>query len=208
MKMNKFLDTCLIISYASEGIELPGKYENFVKNKNSMFYVCYFVLEKDIPSLIQRYSEIFKELKKQNPDFTKLINEKRIFKKDFNFAYKLLLFKEAIIKKGIDFAEFISAIEEIFLVRIDFFIANKIDKKVIPVDKIDNELRSSLFTWTQNNSDSNTLASGIQFHNNEEEIILVTGDKTDWTKENLEKSVCLHPSLRLKYKKMPEICYV
>ena len=59
MKMDNFLDTSVIIGYAQD----EGKFVLFVKNKKENFIVCYFVLERDIPSLIKRIRVIINEVK-------------------------------------------------------------------------------------------------------------------------------------------------
>jgi hypothetical protein len=207
--MNNFLDTCFIIGYANAGIASDyEKYEVYAKDKKDNFYVCYFVLEKEIPRLIKRYSEMFKELKSSKPDFKKLLQDKKIRDRELQLANKLLVLKELKASKGEDLLPFINKLEEVLYVRIDFFLTNLINKKVIPLSEIDKELASAILTWTQNFSDSNIIASGVQFHNKEEEeIVLVTSDRNDWTKEHLEDSITLHPTLRLKYKKLPEIKY-
>ena len=78
---------------------------------------------------------------------------------------------------------------------------------VIPINEIDPKLKSCLFTWlTPNDSDSKTIASAIQEHN-KKEVVIITADKKDWTKELLEE-VHNDPSLKKVYEKLPEIKYV
>lgn len=92
------------------------------------------------------------------------------------------------------------------LSQVRYFLKNYIDKKVIPEKEIDFELKSAIFTFTNNHSDSLTIASGIQ-HHQKEKLILLTGDKNDWTKENLEWVFASQPNLKKKYK-APEIKYI
>jgi len=201
--MNKFLDTSIIIGYAHN----EEKFVFFVKNKKEEFIVCYFVLDKDIPSLIKRMRIIINEVKKQAPNFKKLLENKDIYKQDLFRAEKLLAIKEILVKKGFDVNKGLDKIQEIFEFRIDFFVQNLINKKVIAIKEINFELKSSLFTYTKNHSDANILASGIQYHQ-EKEIVLVTSDRQDWTKDNLEWALPEFSDLRKKYPRIPEIEYV
>ena len=90
--------------------------------------------------------------------------------------------------------------------QIMYFLGNYVDKKVIPEKEIDLELKSAIFTVINNHSDSLTIASGIQ-HHQKEKLILLTGDKNDWTKENLEWVFASRPDLKKKYK-IPSIRYI
>ena len=201
--MNKFLDTGIIIGYAYN----EEKFVFFVKNKKGEFIVCYFVLDRDLPSLIKRTRIIINEIKKQTPNIKKLLENKEIYKQDLFRAEKFLAIKEILLQKGIDSNKELDKIQEVFEIRIDFFIQKLIDKKVMPIKDIHFELKSSLFTYTKNHSDANILASGIQYHQ-ENEIVLVTSDRQDWTKENLEWALPEFSELRKKYPKIPEIEYV
>lgn len=201
--MNKFLDTSIIIGYAHS----EEKFVFFVKNKKEEFIVCYFVLDRDLPSLIKRMRTIIDEVKKQAPNFKKLLEYKDIYKQDLFRAEKLLAIKEILLQKGLDSNRELDKIQEIFEFRIDFFVQNLINKKVVTIKEINFELKSSLFTYTKNHSDANILASGIQYHQ-ENEIILATSDRRDWTKENLEWALPECSELRKKYPKMPDIEYV
>ena len=96
------------------------------------------------------------------------------------------------------------------MIRIFHFIKQKAEK-VIQLSEIDSNLRSELLTFLDNNisnvSDANILASGIQEHN-KKEVILITGDKNHWTKENIQWVFDSKPQLTKTYPKMPEIKYV
>lgn len=210
--MKDFLDTCIIIGYANAGLGEMSLDKNskscleFVKNKKNDFVICYFTLEKDLVSLKRRFNILIDEAKKQNPNFIRLADNHLIFKKDILRGEKFLKVKEVIVERKEDPNLFLDKIRDLVNYRIDFFIQKFIDWIVISLKDIDFDLKSSLFTWTENNSDSNILASAVQFHQ-QEEITLITLDRKDWTKENLENSISLHPTLRLKYTKIPKIVY-
>jgi len=201
--MNKFLDTSIIIGYAYD----EKKFIIFVNNKKGEFVISYYSLEKEILSIKKRLKLIINEIKKQTPDLKKLLENKEIYKQDLFRAEKLLAIKEILLKRGLDSNKELDKIQEVFEIRIDFFIQKLIDKKAVPIKEINFELKSSLFTYIQNHSDANVLASGIQYHQ-ENEIVLITSDKHDWTKENLGWALPEHSQLRKKYPHLPEIEYI
>ncbi len=201
--MDQFLDTGIIVGYAQD----EKKFVLYVKNKKEEFIVCYFVLEKDIPSLTKRMRIIINQVKNkiQNKDYK--IDKRDLYPQDITRIDKFLALKEVNKLTDIEFINFLDNFQRIFEFRIDFFIQKLIGKKIVQVRDIDFNLKSSLFTYTQNHSDANILASSIQYHQ-ENEIILVTADRQDWTKDNLEWALPEHSDLRKKYPKIPEIKYV
>jgi len=203
MKMDNFLDTSVIIGYAQD----EGKFVLFVKNKRENFVVCYFVLERDIPSLVKRMRIIINEVKNKLKDKNYEIQTKELYNQDLVRIQKFLSLKETQKYSDEKFIDFLDNFQSIFEFRVNFFIQKLIDQRVIPVKEIKFELKSSLFTYTKNHSDSNIIASGIQ-HHQESEIVLVTSDKQDWTKENLEWAIPEHSDLRKKYSKIPKIQYI
>jgi hypothetical protein len=201
--MDNFLDTSVIIGYAQD----EGKFVLFVKNKKENFVVCYFVLERDIPSLVKRMRIIINEVKNKLKDKNYEIQTKELYNQDLDRIKKFLSLKETQKYSDEKFIDFLDNFQSIFEFRIDFFIQKLIDQKVVPIKEIKFELKSSLFTYTKNHSDANILASGIQYHQ-ENEIVLVTSDKQDWTKENLEWAIPEHSDLRKEYPKIPKIQYI
>ena len=210
--MRWFLDMCFIIYYASEtNNPLEDKVRILVENKKESYLVCFYILDKNLPDWIKRNKDIIFQaktiveseeknpnldqgsgilLKKQNAQLKKLLNQYSISdnKKDFFVNIK----KRLIYLEG----------------KIRFFIEKYVDKKVIPVEKINPELRSSLLTYLDNNiSDANTIASGVQ-ENKNNRVILITSDKQHWTKDNLEWALPEHSQLRKEYPNLPEIKYV
>jgi len=203
MKMDNFLDTSIIIGYAQN----EEKFLSFVKDKLESFIVCYFVLDRDISSLIKRMKIIINEVKNKLKDKNYEIQTKDLYKQDIIRIQKFLSLKETQNRSSVEFIDFLDNFQSIFEFRIEFFIQKLIDKKVMPIKEIDFELKSNLFTYTKNHSDANILASGIQ-HHQENKLILITSDKQDWTKENLEWAIPESSNLRKKYSKIPQIKYV
>ena len=91
--------------------------------------------------------------------------------------------------------------------RISYFIKKYVNETVIPVDKINFELKSCLFTWlTPNDSDAKTIASAIQEHKNKS-LTIITSDKQHWTEELL-KEVHNNSNLKKEYPSLPKIEYL
>ncbi len=211
--INWFLDMCVIIYYAyNSSDKLAERAKKFVENKgNSTFTVCYYILEINLPKWIKRKWITLEELERKIKDPSYIFgssSEARILlPKDRQECEKLL----STCMKAESSVQFIEDLRRKYLlaeIKINFFINKLINNKVIPVSEIDFELKSSFFTYLENNdSDARTLASAVQQHN-KENLIILTGDKKHWTKQLLDDAVSIHPTLRKKYSKIPEIKYL
>ena len=210
--MRYFLDMSLIIYYCYRtGLDIEKKVIKFIDEKGkNLFLVCYYILNENLPKWIKRMRIIFKEIKRKinNPEYELWSSpeSKILFKKDKINGEKILKKYELTKNKK----EFLEMIEEGWIyteARIKIFLRDLIDEKVIPVNEIDFELKSVLFTFLNNISDAMTLASGIQEHN-KKELILITTDKEHWTKDNLEWALPEHSAVKRKYPKIPEIKYI
>lgn len=208
--INWFFDMCVIIFYSNPSEKYSEKVIRFVENKgNSKFLLCYYILEENLPKWIIRQKAILEEvkIKLKNPDYIIGTSNfgKLLFPKDKNKCEKFI-FAALRSKNNKKFIMNLERNQLLIQKRIEHF-KKLIDKKVIPISEIDFELKSSLFTFLNNDSDAKTLASGIQQHQ-KEELIIITGDKEHWTKDNLEWAIPEHSPLRKKYSKIPEIKYV
>jgi len=210
--MNWFLDMCIIIFYASRTNDAKEeKTRHFVKNKNKdQYFICYYIADRNLPSWIKRQESILEELKNKILDDSYEIGSSNIgrilFDKDKIIVKKLY----SMCQMSNDKESFFQKAKKnniLMLNQIRYFLKTYIDKKVVLEKDIEFSLKSAIFTFTNNHSDSLTIASGIQ-HHQEEELILLTGDKHDWTKENLEWVFDSNPELKKKYKKIPEIKYI
>ena len=210
--MRWFLDMCFIVYYASEtNNPLEDKVRILVKNKKENYLVCLYILNKNLPDWIKRNKEVIFEAKKiieseeRNPN---LDQGNSILSKKQNAQLKKLLNQYSISNNKEDF--FINIKKRLIYLegKINFFIEKYVDEKVIPIEQINQELRSSLLTYLDNNiSDANTIASGVQ-ENKNKEVILVTADKQHWTKDNLEWALPEHSPLRKEYPNLPQIKYI
>lgn len=211
---NWFLDMCILIYYAEDNpnSEKSRKALNFVNNKrDSEFVICHYILDINLPKWITRKRIIIQEVKRKIKDRPYRIGEspagRMLFQKDKVEAEKLFYDYLRSPQKE-NFIGLIKKNHRLIEAKIEHFIKNLIDKKVIPVSEIDFELKSSLFTYLDSNdSDARTLASAVQ-HHNKEPIIILTSDKKHWTKQLLSDAVEIHPTLRKKYPKIPEIKYL
>lgn len=209
--MNWFLDMCILIFYAEVGGRNYEKVTKFVKNKkDEKFLLCFYITNENMPKWIKRQKIILKLISKKIHDSSCEIEKDKEFSylipRDITKLKKLLTQCVSSSDKE-EYYEKIKENQIIMLKRIDYFLTNLIDKEVILKSEIDLKLKSAIFTFTNNMSDSITIASGIQ-HHQKEEIILLTGDKNDWTKENIQWVFDSQPELKKKYEKIPEIRYI
>jgi hypothetical protein len=211
--MRWFLDMCIILGYIKEGDnqKIITKTISFVDSKKEdKFVLCYYIKEYNIPKWLSRKRIIFREILRQIKDSSyKPYSDNEcnlLWGRDKNQILKLVSIANTIQDKTEIIKSFENVHQEIER-RIKEFIEKNIDELVIPINEIDQKLKSCLFTWlTPNDSDSKTIASAIQEHN-KKEVMIITADKKDWTKELLEE-VHNDPSLKKVYEKLPEIKYV
>ena len=209
-----FLDMCILIYYARDNpnSENSRKVLNFINNKgDGKFIMCYYILDINLPKWINRQRIIIQEVKRKINDRCYRIGDslagKMLFQKDKVEAEKLFYEYLGSPQKE-NFTGLIKKNQRITEAKIEYFTNNLIDKKIIPVSEIDFNLKSSLFTYLDSNdSDAKTIASAVQHHNTEP-LIILTSDKKHWTKELLDDAVSIHPALRKKYPKIPEIKYL
>lgn len=202
---------CIILHYSHgkrKASILINKSIHFVENKGeNKFFVCYYILEKDLPNYLERQrigiQEVMKKVSDPNYKIGSSGHGLRLFDRDKSVCEKIY-HGYISAKDKVDYLNAINFIEAQKEKRVNYFISNLIDKKVIGILDIDFDLKSSLFTYIQNNSDAHIIASGIQAHN-EEALLLVTADKKDWTKDNLEWAMTLQ--LKKSYPSIPLIVY-
>ncbi len=207
--MNWFLDMCIIIFHAEVGGKYYQKTEAFVRNKmNSKFLICCYISKDNMPKWVKRQKIILNLLKKKVDDTAfEIENDSQyleLYPRDI-VKLKKFIMRISLSKEGIKEYQLIRINQEIMLRRVDFFMNKLIDKEV--VEKVDFELKSTLFTFLQNHSDAMTLASGIQ-HHQQEELKILTGDKHDWNENNIQWVYDSRPDLAKKYLKIPEIVYI
>ncbi len=211
--MRWFLDMCIILGYINEGDnqKIINKTISFVNQKrDDKFVLCHYIKEDNLPRWLNRKRIIFREILRQIKDASyKPYSDKEcssLWERDKNQVLKLAALANTFQDKTKIIESFENVYQEIER-RIKEFIEKNIDELVIPINEIDQKLKSCLFTWlTPNDSDSKTIASAIQEHN-KKEVVIITADKKDWTKELLEE---VHNDYSLKkiYDKLPEIKYI
>ena len=202
--MRWFLDMCIILGYISEGDnpKIIAKTISFVnQKKEDKFVLCYYIKEDNLPRWLNRKRIIFREILRQIKDISyKPYSDKEcefLWERDKNQVLKLVSFADNFQDKTEIIKNFENVYQEIER-RIKEFIEKNIDELVIPINEIDPKLKSCLFTWlTPNDSDAKTMASAIQEHN-KKDVVIITADKKDWTKELLEE-VHNNPVLKKSY---------
>ncbi|MDP3027522.1 MAG: hypothetical protein Q8N63_07490 [Nanoarchaeota archaeon] len=210
--MNFFVDMCIVIFYSDKTSKEYSKVMQIVnKKQEEKIIICYYILDENLPKWIQRQKVILEEVVKKIKDpVYELGNSERakmtLFPNDITRAKKLLAVYSLSDKKEEFYSLLVKNQIDMFQ-RINFFLRNVVDKKVVPINSIIFKLKSAIFSIINNHSDAMTLASGIQYHQ-EEKIILLTADKKDWTKENLEWALPEHSQLRKEYPNLPEIRYI
>jgi hypothetical protein len=208
--MNYFLDMCIIIFYASDTNDVKSiKAIKFVNNKKTdKFLLCYYVTRENMPKWIKRQNIILKIVgtKILNPSFEveKMEGYEELFSQDIILLKKRLAQYSSSDNKPEYYLK-LRKNHDLIIQKINYFITKLIDKEVI--EKADPELKSALFTFIQNNSDAITLASAIQY-NKEETLTIITGDKKDWNRSNIDWAFNSKPELVKKYPKIPEIKYI
>ncbi len=209
--MNWFIDMCILIFYAEVGGKNYQKAAKFVEEKkDSKFFVCFYISKDNMPKWIKRQKIIINLIgnKIKNPiyDFEKSNEYSELFSKDI-IELKKLLMQCLSSKNKESYYEKLSQNKNIMLRRIEHFLKNLIDREVVPINEIDTELKSTLFTFLNNHSDSMTLASAVQYHQ-KEEVDIFTGDKKDWNKENIQWVYDSKPEFAKIYPKVPKIKYI
>lgn len=210
--MNFFIDMCILVFYSDIDSPKNSKVSELISKKaENQIFICYYILNENLPKWIERQKVILEEVVRKVRDAHYKVGisdkaKKMLYPRDLAKIQKLLAVYSLSADKT-NFCEILAKNQIALFQRINFFLNKVVDKKVIPVLNIDPELKSAIFTFTNNHSDAMTLASGIQY-NKEEKLILLTGDKKDWTKSNLEWAVPEHSPLRKKYPDLPSIQYI
>ncbi len=213
--MNWFLDMCIIIFYASDTKGAKSiKSKDFVNNKkDKKFFVCCYITKENMPKWIRRQHAILKiigrKLKNPSCEIEKIEEYNLLFRQDIIILKKLLA-QASCLENRQGYYEKLKKNHNLMIQRINYFLLKLIDKEVVPIKEINFELKSTLFTFLQNHSDAMTLASGIQYaqEEKEKELKILTGDKHDWNKNNLKWVFSSRPDLAKKYAIIPEIVYV
>lgn len=209
--MNWFIDMCILIFYAEVGGKNYQKAETFVKDKkDNNFFVCFYISKDNLPKWIKRQRLILKlasnKISNPNHDLEKADDFNDLYPQDKIKLMKLISASSSVKDKPI-YIENVRRNQDLMLQRINFFLLKLIDKEVVPINEIDIELKSTLFTFLNNHSDSMTLASGIQYHQ-KDEVDIFTGDKKDWNKENIQWVYDSKPEFIKIYPKVPKIKYI
>lgn len=207
--MRWFLDMCIILYYISQDNSYFHKksFELLSQNQENLFLVCFYIIDKDLPKYLKRQriiiDEVLKKVRDENYIFGSSDDGSFLYDRDKQKAEKLYLQSKSI-KDKITFINKVKESQKGQELLIEYLLKTKIEK-VIPIGEINPKLRSAVFTYLGGNiSDANILASGVQEHKNKE-LVLLTGDKSHWTKDNLQWAI--KNNLKLDYD-IPPIKYI
>lgn len=209
--MNFFFDMCIVIFYSNKTSKEHSKIMQIVdKKQEEKIILCYYIIE-NFPRWMHRQKIILEEVVKKIKDPVYELgnsdNAKKLLFSDDIIRAKKLFTAYSLSDKKKEFCGLLVKNQINMFHRINFFLGKIVDKRVVPISSIKFELKSAIFSIINNHSDAYTLASGIQYHK-EERVILLTADKKDWTKKNLEWALPLHSFLRKEYPNLPEIRYI
>lgn len=175
--MENFLDSCVVIHYSNylddNSGEILKRCFDFVQKKTDKFILCYASLEE-----LFRYQKDIKKIHKAV--VTKMKNEKYNFSGDLDFRsvpkakqlYALLKDKATI-----NVSSYLQEQRENIIFKIEQFILNLLNEKVIPLANINNELVKKINDHIKNHADCKILASALQFQKDKDLFLFVTADK-------------------------------
>jgi hypothetical protein len=198
--MDNFLDTCIILATFDKKDKFHENSREFINNHKEII-ISIYQEKKELPFLFFRKEKIITEAIKVSAMPNYPPNLKDLTTKD------QIILKRTITKiklQELSQQELFIFKRDLILLKqeITYFINNKISKKVIPLERIDLELVSKIKEKIKNEADSNILSSAIQEHQ-ENKLIIITNDITDWKKEML-----IEVLKETKYKEVPGIKYL
>lgn len=215
-----FLDMGIIVGYANHLKEYNKKFlidnidyfcEDSVrlieKFKNKIFITCDYIINKDLPNFLERRKILREEIRKKlrNNEF-KIGMSDKLYQRDVNWGEKVYRLKDFFKEGEREVFKLLLDLDISSELRIKEFKSTVIKEIVIPIREIDTELKSHYFTFTNNYSDSNIIASAIQYHTNNKNITMVTTDVKDmgW---KLREWLGIDLKLNNKYK-VPDVKYI
>ena len=186
IKMDNFLDTCILISRFDDKDKYYETICIFLDDPEDKIISTYQE-KKEIPMLFLRKKKIIREailyLKDSNHlvDFANLTNREKI-------SLKSLLAQISLKKETEDSLK--QKLGEIILLerKVLAFIQTKISRKIIPIDSIDENLVKLIKKRNQNKADSKIIASAIQEHQ-KNNLIAFTLDKKDWKINSVKRRI-------------------
>lgn len=190
--MEQFLDSCVIIHYSNyideKSKKVIKKCFNFIESKKEKFILCYASLEEISNFRINRlkiHKEVIKKLKDPRYNFGSNLDFRSI-----SIAKQLYsLFKG---KDPIKVSSYLREQRRISNFRVEQFLINSLDEKVIPLEKIDKSLINKIHDIISNHADCKILASALQLQKERNLFLFVTADRDfdpngyDFLKEHFE----------------------
>lgn len=198
--MDSFLDTCIIISYWDKKDKINLAVIKFIDSGKN-FIMSVYQDKREIPFLFFRKNKVICEAIKFSAWSSYLPNLDKLTLKDEINLKKMV----AKIKIGeLSQQELFLLQKEIQLLKqkINYFVKNKITRKVISLERIDLDLVDLLKKQIKNSADCFIISSAIQEHA-ENKLEVITNDKKDWSKERIKEAI-----KQTKYRESPEIKFL
>lgn len=180
MDKDNFLDTNVIFHYSNydnSPEEILRKCYLFIANKKGKFILCGAVLNELGEIILKRarmHKAVIEKIKDTQYSFD---NNSLIPKRDVPYAKQIYeRYKNTSLEEVKKMLQNNRRYSEI---RVEKFMKINVDEKVIPIEKIENELVNKIHDIIQNHADCKILASAIQLQKSRNSFLLVTADGKD-----------------------------
>jgi hypothetical protein len=133
---------------------------------------------RELDEIIKKRARVHKAvIEKVKDNFYSLEESPLLLKRDIPFAKQLF---EKFKSLPIENVENIFSVDRrISEIKIEKFLQTKVDEKVIPLEKINNDLVSKIYDIIPNHADSRILASALQLQKGRPLFLFVTADGRD-----------------------------
>lgn len=176
--MENFIDSCVVIHYANytgeKSKELLKKCFKFIQKKEGKFIICYASLRE-----LRNYKTKIRKI--HRAVINKLRNKEYKFSNDLDFRSVSKAKQLYVLLRNRNPFEATSHLNEQrinSMIKIDRFLEIILDEKVIPIEKINDELVNKIHDYIdKNHADCKILASALQLQKERSLLLFVTADK-------------------------------
>ncbi|MFH1224869.1 MAG: hypothetical protein V1676_03620 [Candidatus Diapherotrites archaeon] len=140
---------------------------------------CFSITAHEMPKFIKRWKTMSAEIRKKlgNADY-EIKKVGNLYDRDVGRANKIYSLRGRLGEEELN--KVLLNLETIAEMRFEYLRDNMLTEIVIPLDEIDEDLRSHFQAKTGNYSDSRVIASAIQYATKYRDTILVTTDNKDY----------------------------
>lgn len=180
MVKDNFLDTNIIFHYSNYtdySSKIIKKCYLFITNKSGKFILCCAVL-RELGEIIKKRARVHKAvIEKLKDNSYSFETSPLLYNRDIPFAKQLFEKFKSLTREKVE--SIFSEDRRISEIKIEKFLQTKVDEKVIPIEKIDNDLVSKIYNVIPNHADCKILASVLQYQKDKEIFLFVTADGKD-----------------------------